>query len=153
MALIGIWLVAKPHPASLPNHGQGLAIGLVSGVSFGAFFIFIAQVQHGAVFVPLTVARFVTVPFVLLIVASRRLPLPSLTRNPAALVAGVLDVAANASFMLARQYTRLDVAAVLSSLYPAVTVVLAWLGYKEVISRTQWVGLLLCLAAIGLIVY
>jgi drug/metabolite transporter (DMT)-like permease len=51
---------------------------------------------------------------------------------------------------LATRYTRLDVAAVLSSLYPATTVALsAWL-LAETVTRRQWVGLVFCLAAIVL---
>ncbi len=153
LALAGIWLVARPHPASLPNHGQGLRLGILSGIAFGAFFIFIAQVQRGAVFFPLAMARLASIPMVLLVLAWQRLPLPSPASSPMALLAGTLDALANACFLSARQYTRLDVAAVLASLYPAVTVMLAYLIHKEVISRSQWLGLAMCLAAIGLIVY
>jgi drug/metabolite transporter (DMT)-like permease len=153
LALIGIWLVARPHPASLPNHGRGLMLGIAAGIAFGAYFILIAQVQRGSVFFPLTVAKLTSIPFVLGILAARRLRVPSPLQAPVTLLAGIMDAAGNAFFLLARQYTRLDVAAVIASLYPAVTVILARLIYKEVISRSQWAGLMLCLVAIGLIVY
>jgi drug/metabolite transporter (DMT)-like permease len=71
--------------------------------------------------------------------------------NPVALLAGVLDAGGNILYMLARQFTRLDVAAVLSSLYPVATVVLARIVLKEQVSRGQWVGAGVCLAAIALI--
>jgi len=153
LALLGIWLVARPNSDSLPGHGQGLMLGIVAGTAFGGYFICIAQVQPGAVFIPLAMAKLAAIPFVLAIVATRGLRIPSPIQTPMALLSGVLDAVANAFYLIARQHGRLDVATVLASLYPAVTVVMARLVYKEAISRSQWLGLTLCLAAIGLIVY
>ena len=80
-----------------------------------------------------------------------RLPLPSRTSNPIALLAGVLDAGGNVFYLLAKQYIRLDVAAVLSSMYPATTILLASIIFKERVSRNQGIGVLVCLAAIALI--
>ena len=80
-----------------------------------------------------------------------RLPLPGLRSNPTALLAGLLDAGGNLFYILARQYTRLDIAAVLSSLYPASTVLLAGLILREKISGVQWLGVAICVAAIALI--
>jgi drug/metabolite transporter (DMT)-like permease len=66
-------------------------------------------------------------------------------------VNAVLDVTANGLYILASQTGRLDVAAVLGSLYPGMTVLLAGLLLKERVNRLQMTGILVALAAIGLI--
>ncbi|PYY13965.1 MAG: transporter, partial [Acidobacteria bacterium] len=67
------------------------------------------------------------------------------------LVAGILDSAANALYVAAAHRGRLDVAAVLSSLYPASTVILARVVLKERWSRLQALGMVAALAAVPLV--
>jgi drug/metabolite transporter (DMT)-like permease len=80
----------------------------------------------------------------------RRLPLPGPGSNPFALLAGLLDTGGNIFYLLATQFTRLDIAALLSSFYPAMTVILARVILKESISKTQLAGMILCLVALSL---
>jgi len=98
------------------------------------------------------VARFTSVLFLLLIGLLRRQQLlPKKTVFPLVVLAGVLDALGNAFFVLATHVGRLDVAAILSSLYPAATVVLAALIVRERVTRIQTIGIFLALVAIPLI--
>jgi uncharacterized membrane protein len=60
----------------------------------------------------------------------------------------VFNVGGNLFYILALKSGRLDISAVLSSLYPVGTVILAWLILKERISLTQWFGIISAVFAI-----
>jgi drug/metabolite transporter (DMT)-like permease len=149
-AIVGIWLVARSGESS-EGSNQGLQLAVMAGVGFGGFLILIAQVHSEFVFLPLAVTRTMTFVAALALLLARGVAIPALTANPVALVAGVLDASGNVLFLFARQYTRLDIAAVLSSFYPVATVVLARLILHERVTATQWLGAAVCLAAVGLI--
>ncbi len=151
LAFAGIWLVtARSHSAG-PLTRHGLLLACLAGSGFGAFFIFISLVERGKILTPLIVARSFTLLTGLALVRVSKLRLPSIRSNPLALLAGMLDAGGNLFFILAKQYTRLDIASVLASLYPAPTVLLAVLVLKEKISPRQGLGVLICLIAIALI--
>jgi len=67
------------------------------------------------------------------------------------ILAGFMDISGSALFIRASQTGRMDVAVVLSSLYPAVTVVMAGIFLHERFSRWKLAGLLAALAAVPLI--
>jgi drug/metabolite transporter (DMT)-like permease len=150
VAMAGIWLVAAPT-TSIDVSRSGFRLALLSGVGFGGFLILIGQVPAGSVFVPAAVSRVVMLVAVVALLRIRGLALPALTSNPAALVAGLFDAAGNVFYLFAKEYARLDVAAVLSSLYPVTTVLLAYAVLQEKVSRLQWIGMGVCLLAVALI--
>lgn len=149
-ALVGIFLVARAAPQG-PGSRAGVRLGLLAGLGFGSFLVLIAQGTPGAVYVPLAVARSVMFAASLLVLFARRMPVPSIKASPLALVAGMLDAGGTLLYLLAQQYVRLDIAAVLSSLYPAATVLLARAITREPVTRMQWLGAAVCVAAVALI--
>ncbi len=150
LALVSIWLVARPDGEINTHRGLGLAV--LAGAMFGLFLIAGKHAGHHGVFWPLVAARTVSTLLMLLIVtltAGDKRPLrPALVPI---LFSGVLDTSANALFIAATQHGRLDVTAVLSSLYPASTVILARMFLKERISATQNVGIIGALISVALI--
>ncbi|HVO68787.1 MAG TPA: DMT family transporter [Aggregatilineaceae bacterium] len=150
LAIIGVWFLSRSAVAGEPRNGLGLAV--VAGIGFGLFFVLMDQVRTGAVFWPLVSARAVSFVVVLgIALASRQKWQPEVTGLPVVLLAGALDVGGNIFFLLAAQAGRLDVASVLSSLYPAVTVLLARMVLHERLTRTQGIGVVAALIAVLLI--
>jgi drug/metabolite transporter (DMT)-like permease len=155
LALLAIALISRPEHAA-EGRPQGIGLAVLAGVGFGCFFILISRVSPGATFWPLAIARLTSVVSLLVVMLLRqqpRQPMLSGARRvaPLVLLAGTLDAMGNAFFVLAAHSGRLDVAAILSSLYPAATVLLAAFVLRERVTRMQAAGILLVLLAIPLI--
>jgi drug/metabolite transporter (DMT)-like permease len=150
LALAGIWLVARAGPAG--GGREGLALALLAGCGFGGFLVLMHRGAQGGTFWPLAAARGTSLALALVAaLARRRAWAPARFAAPLVLLSGVLDAGGNAFFVLATQAGRLDVAAVLSSMYPASTVLLAAGLLRERVSRPQGAGIAAVLGAIVLI--
>lgn len=151
IGIISLWLVSYSG-GQLPQRNV-LLLALVAGLGFGLFFVLIDRVQSSAVFWPLVAARAASfVAMLTITLVTRRDWRPANTRQALTIaLSGALDAIANAFFVVASQFGRLDVASVLSSLYPAMTILLAWLFLKERLTRIQIVGIITALVAIALI--
>lgn len=152
---IAIAIVAVVLVSRVVDEGggrAGLSEALVAGVAIGLFGVVISQLSEGAVFSALTTIRIVQAGLVAGVVIGLRLPwrLDRGVLLPVAIV-GVLDIAGNAFYLLAVQSGPLAIAAVLSSLYPVSTVILAAILLRERISRHHAVGIVLAAVAIALI--
>jgi drug/metabolite transporter (DMT)-like permease len=136
-----------------PKQPTGIGTALVSGVAIGFFFLSLAQTRSEAGMWPLLMARSVSVIlFGLLALAtgkSLRIPGRIVTL---AVVCGVMDMLANALYLLAAQQGPLSLVVTLSSLYPASTVLLARIILSERLNRWQLTGVGCALAAVVLIV-
>ena len=121
LAGLSIALISRPQRAK--GSLQGIGLALMAGCGFGWFFILISRVNPATTFWPLVVARFTSICVLLVLMRLQRKPLlPGMTVAPLVVLAGVLDAIGSALFVLAAHSGRLDVAAILSSLYPAATV-------------------------------
>jgi drug/metabolite transporter (DMT)-like permease len=150
LALVAVWLISRTEDAGFNLRDIGLP--LAAGFFFGLFLTIINRLSEAAILWPLVAARLGSLTTLLAVTTLTRQPrLPEINLLPLTTLVGVLDAAGNAFFALAGHVGRLDVAAVLSSLYPATTVWLAWLILKERITRLQTVGIAAALAAIVLI--
>jgi len=148
---IGIVAIVLNSLSGKATGYSGLWQGLIAGVTFGVFLILLKYLGGNGVFAPLAVMRagalVVTIPWLLI----RRGGMPSAAGIGLAITAGTFDLSANAAYMVSTQLGRLDVASVLSSLYPAVTVLLAFFINREPFSRMQRIGLVTTLVATALI--
>lgn len=150
LALASIWVMTMQRGGAGSSTGMGLAV--VAGIGFSGFLLFIKLAGSRAIFWPLVSARTASC---LLMAGIIFLTVSDWKPNRGAvrfiLLAGVLDSGANALYVAATQHGRLDVAAVLSSLYPASTVILARVVLKERLSRLQTAGVIAALIAVLMI--
>lgn len=154
LAMLAIWLISSGSEGGFHlEHLADLRLPIIAGIGFGSYFIFIhyATQQTDAVLWTMVASRFAGTVLLLVVVLFRResliVPRHAWT---VVLLNAALDVGGNFFYILASRLGRLDVAAVLSSLYPGSTVLLAWILLKERISLQQWIGILAALIAIVL---
>jgi drug/metabolite transporter (DMT)-like permease len=125
---------------------------VLAGLGFGALFTCLGQVPDGAGFTPLVLNQVVGV--IVIAVAATLLHAPWVPRTRASwggALAGVLGGVATTAFLLATHHGLLSVSAVLTSLYPAFTVLLAAAVLREHVHRAQAWGLGLCGVAVVLV--
>lgn len=152
LAGIAIWLVSsdghqRDHNARIAD----LWLPILAGLAFGGYFLLIHQSAQEGTLWPMIASRSAgTVIMLMILLARREKPDISGVGWPLVILNAGLDVGGNAFYVLASQTGRLDIAAVLSSLYPGITVLLAWLILKERINTAQKLGILTALAAIVL---
>jgi drug/metabolite transporter (DMT)-like permease len=154
LALVAVVLVAAEGglPTLRSARSAGLLPALAAGLGFGVFFVLLDQTRPESTLWPLVASRSVSVALVLLLGVALRASLRIRGRTALLVVlAGVLDMAANALFLAATQQGQLAITGVLASLYPVSTVVLAQLVLREPLVRAQLAGLATAAVAVVLI--
>ena len=153
LALAAVWLISQGDGDIHITQLSELRLPVLAGLGFGSYFIFMHNAAQDTTTIlwPMITSRLAGTLLVLIFVLARREPLvvPRAAWG-VVLINATLDLAGNFFYILASRAGRLDIAAVLSSLYPGSTVILAWLLLKEHISRRQIIGILLALGAIAL---
>ena len=156
VALGAVALVAGGE-ADSPEHakagrGSPVVLAVGAGIAFGLVFVLLSATDEESGFWPLLGGRTVSVTLVCLWLLRSRTPfLPRPGTRLVVLGAGLLDVTANGLYLLAVREGLLSLVAVLSSLYPAATVVLARVVLGERLRPAQLAGLGLGLAGVTLI--
>jgi len=155
LALPGIWLVSRQvddGTGSSASARGAFVDGLLGGVGFGVLFVALAQIPEAAGTLPLALNQ-LTGALVTVVVATvlRQTWQPSSRAAGWGVTSGLLGVSGSLAFVEASQLADLGVVAVLASLYPAVTVLLARALLSERLGAGQRLGLVFCSAAVGLI--
>jgi drug/metabolite transporter (DMT)-like permease len=154
LAIIAIWLITRPEKTEAGDgfgHPKGVAMAALAGIGFAGFYLCIHQ-AHGSPAWLAAISRIGSFTMTAVAVLTTRAPLALPRRSLTfAAIAGCLDITGSALFIFANEHGRLDEAVVITSLYPAVTVLLARIFLKEHFSRWKFVGLLAALAAVPLI--
>jgi drug/metabolite transporter (DMT)-like permease len=181
LALAAIWIVAAgPNPENTDPaahttraHRQNLALAVFGGIGFGIYFVGLRLANPLGVFEPVALARAGSLIACAVLLAA--LTLRTRATNPGApssptaspsaklglrltrsailwgLGVALLDTGGNLLFLAATRHGRLDVAAVLASLYPAGTILLAAWHLHERPTRRQLAGMAVALAAVLMI--
>ena len=151
LALVAVWLTTRSDGPQV-NDLRELGFPFLAGIGFGVFLVLIGRVSEQTILWPLTAARAASIVMLLLVAAlARQSARPAPGQLPVVALVGALDTAGNAFYALAARAGRLDTAAVLSSLAPAGTVLLARFFLEERFGRWQWLGVAFALIAVVLI--
>ena len=150
-AAVSVVLVSRT-PATDDDRPSGLRYGLAAGAIFGLFTISASQLADNLILSPTVVIRVASVTAVTTWILVRRQPWRVERRLwPALLAIGVIDMSATASYLSAIAVGPLAIAAILASLYPVVTTVLAALVLRERIHFVHAVGIAAAGVAVVLI--
>lgn len=154
IALAGAVLASvEEHGAGPGDRRQAMLLATATAVGFGIFIYLLGLAgQGGSEFSALIGARLGSLALLssglLLLRRSPRLPRAAV---PAVIAVGLLDTLANGLFVAASARGLLSIVAVLGSIYPVVTVVLAHLVHGERITRVQVAGITVALVGVALV--
>jgi drug/metabolite transporter (DMT)-like permease len=155
VAIVGVILASGPELQRGEQRGRAarpLWLAGIAAIGFGVVFVALDHGARTSTLMTLVTMRSVAVILMLAIAAVTTTSLRvSKADAPMLLIVGVFDVGANATFAYASRHGLLSVVSVLSSLYPAITVVLARAVHAERLARVQLFGVIGALAGVVLI--
>jgi drug/metabolite transporter (DMT)-like permease len=155
LAVVGVVLACGPGGGSAdgPATLRPLLLSAVAALGFGTTLVLVAEgAEHSVVMTLATMrAANAAVATLVLAVAVRRATHPRRDDVPTLALIGVTDAGANGAYALASTMSLVSVSAVLASLYPAVTALLAWRFHREQLTAVQVGGVVATLGGVGLI--
>ena len=153
LALVAVWLLSGDGKRLDATAGE-LRFAIMGGIGFAGFYVSLDQVSGETILWPVLAARVASIVALSVYTLSRRHWLaPPRSLLPLIVLTGLLDTAGNYFFTMATHAGRLDIATVVSSLYPGITVMLALLVLRERLKLNQWFGVLAALVAIAMITF
>lgn len=155
MAVVLVSMETSPTGGKLVVSGRGLILAISSGLLIGTFLSIVGLASPSNGMWPLVFARLVSAFLVLFYFIYWKTEKFSKGYNSRllalVLISGALDATANAVFVLATFDGYLSITAVIASLYPAATVILATTFLKEKLSSIQFVGIGLAFFSAGIL--
>jgi drug/metabolite transporter (DMT)-like permease len=160
VAGVAIWMIAAGENAEAKPADTGtIWLAAIAGVGFGIYFVALKMAGSAGVIWPMATARMGSLSLcsLLLIAVSLKSNKEEATARLTRVVVGwavataCLDTSGNLLFIAATRAGRLDVAAVLASLYPASTILLAAWMLRERPTRRQGLGMVVAVAAVVMI--
>jgi drug/metabolite transporter (DMT)-like permease len=145
---VAIWLITHQHG---PVPARALLYGAIAGIGFGFQLVLFKLAASSSFLSMMTVVRAAGLTALLLVLVLVRPSVRGSSFWLAGIVSGLLDTAGNIFYLAASRIGRLDTAAVICSLYPAVTFLLAVIFLRERPSRRQLAGMVFALAAVALL--
>jgi drug/metabolite transporter (DMT)-like permease len=150
--LVAIWLITHtPDRNGPPTPRAALLLGALAGLGFGIQLILFKMAGSGGLVWTMTSARAAGSLAMILTILIRPPKRPWTGFWQLGVLAGILDTLGNLFYLRATQLGRLDVAAVICSLYPAGTILLAALVLRELPSKRQLAGMAVALGAVLLL--
>ena len=152
VALLAVALVSSAAETSTAEGSTGIPEAIGAGLAFGVFFIVLDQSGDSSGMWPILSMRATSLVLVALaMIVTRTALAPAAGTLWGIALSGVLDVAANVLYLLSTHHGLLSLVAVITSMYPAATVVLARLFLHERLTSIQLIGLGLAAAGVTLI--
>jgi drug/metabolite transporter (DMT)-like permease len=144
--------IAPARPAATGRHATGVGLGLAAGAGFGLFFIGLNEAGSGTDLWPVVVSQVAAMVTVVCVAAATRdLRLPPAGARRLSVLTGAIGAGGTAMFFLATHHGLLAVTAVITSLYPAGTILLARALSGERLTAVRIIGLSLAAVSVALI--
>ena len=147
---------SEARPSQLGTTRRALGMGAVAGVGFGVQLVLLKLAAEGGVAWAMTTARAgglagVALVLFLRLLRRRGVRLPRSGYWRMGMAAGAMDALGNGAYMLAAGVGRMEVGAMIASLYPVATIGLAAVVLRERPGARQKMGMALAVVALALL--